>query len=110
MGQHVSDDFLQTYHFAVKQYLAGKWPEAYESFKKADKIMIRTVVEDVYIEVHDMENWEDRIFDEDDQRDDIVQIRREFGDGACRTLMGYMERRNLKAPDDWDAVRQLFSK
>lgn len=109
MRQHISDDFLETYHFAVKQYLAGKWPQAYKTFEKADKIMIRTVVEEGYIEI-DMEDLEDRIFNEGDQKEDIVKIRQDLGDGACRTLMNYMERRNFTAPDDWDAVRQLFSK
>ena len=112
MRQHITQDFLDTYHFAVKQYLGGKWSEAYKTFKKADNIMIRTVVEEGYIEIIDMDqdDLERRIYDEDDQREDIVKIRREFGDGACRTLMNYIERRNFSAPDDWDAVRQLFSK
>jgi hypothetical protein len=112
MRQHITQDFLDTYHFAVKQYLGGKWSQAYESFKKADNIMIRTVVEEGYIEIIDMDqdDLERRIYNEDDQREDIVKIRHEFGDGACRTLMNYIERRNFSAPDDWDAVRQLFSK
>mmetsp|Transcript_26117 Transcript_26117/g.57205 ORF Transcript_26117/g.57205 Transcript_26117/m.57205 type:complete len:611 (+) Transcript_26117:149-1981(+) len=109
MRQHVSDDFLDTYHIAVNQYLAGKWEDAYSTFKKADRIMIQTVVEEGYIEV-DIEDLEDRIFDEKDKKEDIVKLRQEFGDGASRTLMNYIKRRNLKAPNDWDGVRQLFSK
>lgn len=112
MRQHISQDFLDAYHFGVKQYLAGKWRQAYESFAKADTIMIRNVVEEGYIEIIDMDQdtLERRIYNENDQKEDIVKIRNEFGDGACRTLMNYMERRNLTAPEDWDGVRQLFSK
>eukprot|EP00537_Pseudo-nitzschia_pungens_P011753 CAMPEP_0172392138 /NCGR_PEP_ID=MMETSP1061-20121228/8357_1 /TAXON_ID=37318 /ORGANISM="Pseudo-nitzschia pungens, Strain cf. pungens" /LENGTH=1303 /DNA_ID=CAMNT_0013122921 /DNA_START=516 /DNA_END=4427 /DNA_ORIENTATION=- len=109
MRQHVSDEFLDTYHTGVSQYLAGKWNDAFATFQKADRLMIQTVVEEGYIEL-DMEDLEDRIFDENDMGKDIVEVRHQFGDGACRTLMNYMERRNLKAPDDWDGVRQLFSK
>jgi len=112
MRQHITQEFLDTYHFAVKQYLAGKWSQAYDSFFKADKIMVQAVVEEGYIEIIDMDQdtLERRIFDENDQEEDIVKIRHAFGDGACRTLMNFMERRNLTAPDDWDAVRQLISK
>eukprot|EP00536_Pseudo-nitzschia_multiseries_P012349 jgi/Psemu1/309027/fgenesh1_kg.467_\ len=109
MRQHVSDEFLETYHTGVGQYLSGKWGDAFDTFKKADRLMIQTVVEEGYIEI-DMEDLEDRIFDENDTDPEIVELRHKFGDGACRTLMNYMERRNLKAPDDWDGVRQLFSK
>ncbi|VEU33814.1 unnamed protein product [Pseudo-nitzschia multistriata] len=109
MRQHVSDEFLEAYHAGVDQYLSGRWSEASESFRRADTIMIRTVVEEGYIEL-DMEDLEDRIFDENDLGEDIVAIRREFGDGACRTLSTYIDRRNGTPPDDWDGVRQLFSK
>ena len=71
--------------------------------------MIERVLEDGFLEI-DADDLEGRIFDMKDQSDDIVRIRLELGDGACQSLMHYMERRNLKAPADWDAVRQLSSK
>lgn len=109
MRQHVSDSFMDTYNLGMKQYLGGNWPEAYKCFEKADIIMIERVLEDGYLEI-DADELDGRIFDMKDQSDEIVRIRQELGDGACRALMHYMERRNLKAPKDWDAVRQLYSK
>jgi hypothetical protein len=58
----------------------------------------------------DLDELEGRIFDKNDLSEDIVRVRNELGDGASRTLMTYMQRRNLTPPRDWDAVRQLFSK
>ena len=113
MRRHVTEDFLATYHRGVNQYLAGDWTDAYQSFEEADEIMIRTVLEEGYIEIADeemLETLEDRILDKTDKGDDVVKLREEFGDGACRTLMKYIERRNFEAPTDWDGVRQLFSK
>lgn len=109
MRQHVCDAFMETYHLAVKQYLGGNWPEAYKNFQAADSIMIEKVLEDGYLEI-DFDEMEDRIFDQKDMEEDVVRLRNELGDGACRTLMNFMKRRNLTPPSDWDAVRQLFSK
>ncbi len=113
MRRHTTDEFLQTYHLGVKQYLEGNWAEAYELLDQADDIMIRTVLDEGYIEIADddlLETLEARIIDKTDMGEDVVKLRREFGDGACRTLMDYMKRRNLEAPADWDGVRKLFSK
>jgi hypothetical protein len=109
MRQHVSDGFMETYHLAVKQYLGGDWAEAYMNFQAADSIMIEKVLEDGFLEI-DHDEMEDRIFNREDMEEDVVRLRNELGDGACRTLMNYMKRRNLTPPSDWDAVRQLFSK
>jgi hypothetical protein len=109
MRQHVSDEFIETYHLAVKQYLAGNWSEAYKNFQAADTIMMQTVLGDGYLEIN-LDELEGQIFNMEDQSEDVVRIRNEIGDAACRTLMNYMQRRNLKPPKDWDAVRQLFSK
>jgi hypothetical protein len=109
MRQHVCEAFLETYHLAVKQYLGGDWAEAYLNFQAADSIMIEKVLEDGFLEIN-LDEIEDRIFDREDMEDDVVRLRNELGDGACRTLMNYMKRRNLTPPSDWDAVRQLFSK
>jgi hypothetical protein len=109
MRQHVCDAFMETYHLAVKQYLGGDWAEAYMNFQAADSIMIEKVLEDGFLEI-DLDEMESRIFDRDDMEEDVVRLRNELGDGACRTLMNYIKRRNLTPPSDWDAVRQLFSK
>eukprot|EP00531_Pseudo-nitzschia_arenysensis_P017663 CAMPEP_0116121408 /NCGR_PEP_ID=MMETSP0329-20121206/3682_1 /TAXON_ID=697910 /ORGANISM="Pseudo-nitzschia arenysensis, Strain B593" /LENGTH=1270 /DNA_ID=CAMNT_0003615221 /DNA_START=74 /DNA_END=3886 /DNA_ORIENTATION=+ len=113
MRRHATDEFLEIYHRGVKQYLEGKWAEAYELLEQADDIMIETVLEEGYIEIADddvLETLEARIMDKADMGEDVVKLRHEFGDGACRTLMNYMKRRNFEAPEDWDGVRKLFSK
>jgi hypothetical protein len=109
MRQHASDDFVETFGLAVRQYLAGNWTFAYKNFQKADNIMIATVLEDGYLE-YDTDEVEGRIFNTNDQNEDIVRVRHKLGDGACRVLMSFMERRNMKAPDNWKGVRQLSSK
>lgn len=109
MRQHVSDGFMETYHLAIKQYLDGNWQEAYKNFHKADSDMINRVLEDGYLEI-DTDDLDDRIFDLKDQSEDIVRVRQQLGDGACRALMNFIDRRNRTAPADWDAVRQLYSK
>lgn len=109
MRQHVSDEFMEIFRMGVKQYLAGKWVEAYATLECADNVMMETILADGYLE-YDMEEIEGRLFDKKDQGEDIVHIRNELGDGACRALMTFMERRQLNPPDDWDAVRQLNSK
>jgi hypothetical protein len=109
MRQHVSDAFAETFHLGVKQYIAGNWQEAYKALERADDIMIETVLAEGYLE-YDMEQLEGRILDRKDQSEDIVRIRHRIGDGACRALMSYMEKRTLRPPDDWDGVRSLASK
>ena len=109
MRQHVSEGFVEIFDKAVKQYLAGQWKEAYKNFEAADDMMIKTVLEDGYLE-YDIEELEGRIDNKNDQSEDILQVRKELGDGPCRALMAYMEKRNFQCPKDWDSVRQLFSK
>eukprot|EP00934_Nitzschia_sp_Nitz4_P008652 Nitzschia sp. Nitz4//scaffold11_size288233//230845//235511//NITZ4_000808-RA/size288233-snap-gene-0.61-mRNA-1//-1//CDS//3329534176//8642//frame0 len=109
MRQHVSDEFMETFRSGVKKYLAGNWKEAHKRLERADQLMMETVLADGFLE-YDLEEMEDRLFDDDDQGEDIVHIRQELGDGACRVLMTFMERRNLEPPNGWDAVRQLNSK
>lgn len=109
MRQHVSDEFMELFHLGVKLYLGGKWKEAYNTLERANDLMMETILEDGYLE-YDMEELEGRLFEKNDKSEDIVRVRNELGDGACRVLMNYMERRKLRPPDDWDGVRQLSSK
>lgn len=109
MRQHVSDEFLEMFHLGVKLYLGGKWRDAYNTLERANDLMMETILEDGYLE-YDMEELEGRLFERNDKSEDIVRVRNELGDGACRVLMNYMERRKLRPPDDWDGVRQLSSK
>ena len=109
MRQHVSDEFMEVFSLAVKQYLGGKWQDAYNNFVKADHMMIETVLSDGFLD-YNVDELEGQIFDRTDQSPEILEIRNKLGDGACRVLMQYIERRNMKPPADWDAVRSLMSK
>jgi hypothetical protein len=110
MRQHVTDAFMEVFSLGVKQYLAGNWASAHQNLLKADDMMIATVLEEGYVDfdLEDLDNG--RIFDRSDKDEEMVRTRNELGDGACRVLMSFMERRNLKPPADWDAVRTLSSK
>jgi hypothetical protein len=110
MRQHVTDEFMETFSLGVKQYLAGNWATAHQNLLKADSMMIATMLEEGYVD-YELEDLEDgRIFDRSNKDEDLVRVRNELGDGACRVLMSYMEHRNLNPPADWDAVRTLSSK
>ena len=113
MRRHITEDFLETYQRGLNQYLEGRWTEAFQCFEKADDIMIRTVLEEGYIEITDdelLDALEKRILDKTDNGEDVVKLRNEFGDGACRTLMDYIESNNFQAPVDWNGVRKLVNK
>jgi hypothetical protein len=109
MRQQVSDAFRDVYHLGVKQYLAGNLEEAYKNFLAANSLMIETVLEDGYLEI-DVDDIKDLIFNLENKDEDIVRLRIELGNGACRILMIFMKRRNLTPASDWDAVRHPFSK
>lgn len=110
MRQHVNEEFMETFKRGVDQYLEGKWEAAIETLLHADDIMIQYVVEEGYVEFDPEELGED-IFDRSIREDEeIVRIRTEYGDGACKCLVDYMERRNGIPPKDWVGVRKLESK
>ncbi|GKY91659.1 hypothetical protein MPSEU_000137800 [Mayamaea pseudoterrestris] len=109
MRQHVTADFMHTFKEGVDLYLEGKWESACKILREADNIMIRTVLEEGYIDL-DNENMEDQLFDETCDDEEVIRVRNSFGDGACRCLIQYMQRRNRIPPGDWEGVRQLMSK
>jgi class 3 adenylate cyclase len=109
MRQHVTERFMLKFKDGVDLYLSGKWEAACTALVEADNIMIRTVVEEGYIDL-DNESMEDQLFDEKCVDEDVVRLRTTFGDGACRCLIQYMQRRNCVPPEDWQGVRQLMSK
>lgn len=109
MRQHVKDEFMERFREGVEQYLDGKWKLAIENLAAADDMMIQTVIEEGYIDF-DPEELGDDIFDRSIRDEEIVRIRTEYGDGACKCLINYMERRNGIPPKDWVGVRKLDSK
>ena len=110
MRQHVTDEFMEVFSLGVKQYLAGNWLSAHQNLLKADDMMIETVLEDGYVD-YDLEDLDNgRIYDRDNKDFELVRVRNELGDGACRVIMSHMQRHDLIPPTDWDAVRTLSSK
>ena len=109
MRQHVTDGFMEKFRKGVDQYLEGKWKAAIETLQDADNLMIQTVLEEGYIDF-DPDDYGNQIFDRRTTDDEITRIRNQFGDGACRCLIQYMERRNGVPPSDWHGVRHLMSK
>jgi len=109
MRQHVKEEFMERFREGVDQYLDGKWKDAIETLSAADDMMIQTVIEEGFIDF-DPEEYGDDIFDRSIRDDDIVRIRTEYGDGACKCLISYMERRNGVPPQGWVGVKKLDSK
>ena len=109
MRQHVTTEFSEQFALGVKQYLSGNWASAIETLQRADNMMIETVVGDGFIDFN-FDEVGDMLYDRNCQNEDVIKMRNELGDGACRVLISYMERRKSKAPADWDAVRKLMSK
>ncbi|GAX12010.1 hypothetical protein FisN_8Lh104 [Fistulifera solaris] len=112
MRQHVGDDFMEKFSDGVQHYLDGRWTEAVELLQDADDLMLRTVLEEGYVD-HKADDFGGKLFDRTGQRgcdDEINRIRNDFGDGACKCLVQYMLRRKCKPPSDWNGVRALMSK
>jgi Adenylate and Guanylate cyclase catalytic domain len=109
MRQHVTDDFMTKFKRGMANYFAGNWQQAVDNLNDADNLMIQTVLEEGYIE-YDHDELGSMIYDRRNSDEEIKRIRQEFGDGACKCLIQYMERRDCKAPDDWKGVRHLMSK
>jgi len=109
MRQHVTDKFMEKFKEGLDQYLEGDWPAAIETLQKADEIMIETVIEEGYVE-YDIRGLEEEIFNRKTANEEVVRIRNEFGDGACKALISYMQRRKGVPPSDWQGVRHLMSK
>lgn len=109
MRQHVTEDFESKFKEGIKEYLHGDWKDAIVSLQEADDIMIRTVLEEGYID-YNPDEIDERIFDAKNRSEDIVRIRNDLGDGTCKVLIAYMERRDGISPSDWMGVRPLTSK
>ena len=110
MRQHISEEFQRKFKDGVRSYLAGKWKTAISTLRTADDIMITTVLEEGYIDYNPDEEIDGRIFDRQNTDDEVQRLRNELGDGACKCLISYMERRGGVPPKDWKGVRPLTSK
>jgi hypothetical protein len=109
MRQHITDEFTALFKKGVEQYLAGEWKCAIETLRDADDLMIQCILEEGYID-YKMEDIAAELFDRRNSSEEVTRIRRDYGDGACKCLVSYMEKRKGIAPDDWKGVRVLTSK
>lgn len=109
MRQHITDEFTELFKKGVDLYLAGNWKAASETLRDADDLMIQCILEEGYID-YKLEDIADDLFDRRNSSDEVTRIRSEFGDGACKCLIGFMERRKCIPPPDWTGVRPLTSK
>ena len=109
MRQHVTDDFVARFHDGVELYLEGRWKEAVETLQDADDLMLQTVLEEGYVD-YKADDLGGKIFDRKVTNEEAQRIRNEFGDGACKCLVQYMQRRKCIPPSDWHGVRKLMSK
>ena len=109
MRQHVTSPFEKKFKEGVGRYLSGNWESAIAALQAADDIMITTVLEEGYIDYNPDEEIDERIFDRQNTDDEILRLR-DLGDGACKCLINYMERRGGVPPARWSGVRPLTSK
>lgn len=109
MRQHVNEPFMKKFRKGVDLYISGEWKSAIKVLKEADNLMIETVIEEGYVE-GDVSEYGDEIFDPNSNDEDIVRLRNQYGDGASKNLIQYMERRKANPPQDWRGFRALMSK
>jgi hypothetical protein len=109
MRQHVTDEFMKKFHQGVEQYLEGNWKAAARTLEEADDMMLEAVLEQGYVDYITEDHGEygktTRASSEE-----LARLKNEFGDGACKCLVQYMQRRDFVPPSDWHGVRHLMSK
>jgi hypothetical protein len=109
MRQHVTDEFMEMFREGVQKYLDGDWIRATQLLQDADDLMLRAVLEEGYVD-YKADDVGGALFDRNATGEEITRIRNEFGDGACKCLVGFMVRRKCEPPADWHGVRALMSK
>lgn len=110
MRQHVSEEFRDLFAKGVEQYIEGDWTSAIKTLQDADYMMLKAVVEEGFVNYDYGEVDELDLLNMGKSGYEIERIRNEYGDGACKCLVQYMQRREGIAPADWHGVRKLDSK
>jgi hypothetical protein len=114
MRSHVSDEFRNAFNRGRDEYLSGRWKNAIELLKLADKLMFEEEVDEGYTYSSISENLRsltnvlaaDRRLSDSDE----CNQRLAMGDGPCQRLIAYMNEFGGKAPADWAGYRPLTSK
>jgi Adenylate and Guanylate cyclase catalytic domain len=109
MRQHVTDEFMKKFQQGVEQYLEGQWKSACKSLEAADTLMFEAVLEQGFVDyiTEDLGEYGKNL---KISKLELSRLKNEFGDGACKCLIQYMQRRNCTPPLDWNGVRHLMSK
>jgi len=109
MRQHVTDEFMDRYHKGVEQYLEGNWKVSIKILKEADDMMFEAVLDQGYVDYicEDLGEYGKLT---KTSKDELDRLKNEYGDGACKCLIHYMQRRDGIPPRDWHGVRKLMSK
>lgn len=111
MRQHVTDQFQQKYHDGLQEYLDGNWKTAIQFLQDADNMMFEEVLEQGFVDymTEDLREY-GRATSTAISKDELTRLKNEYGDGACKCLIQYMQRRDGVAPPEWHGVRHLMSK
>lgn len=109
MRQHITDEFTEMFKKGVDQYLAGEWVYAIETLSNADDLMIQCILEEGYID-YKLDDIAEDLFDRRSTDEEVTRIRQDYGDGACKCLVNFMQKRKGIPPPDWKGVRPLTSK
>jgi len=111
MRQHISPDFERAFNEGRNAYLAGKWDHAISRLEIADRCMIETALDEGFLEYEAL-GFADQLRRPATPQDEeeLIRLRAELGDGACRSILTYMKNEGGIAPDSWRGVRPLTSK
>lgn len=108
MQSHITKAFKKKFAHGLELYLKGNFKLALGVLKEANNILIKDVVEDGRID--DLNRIGDKLLHDESNDEEVINMRKEIGDGPCQTLIAYIEKEQCKPPIDWKGVRQLTDK
>lgn len=100
---------MKIFQQGVELYLEGRWKLACKSLEEADNIMFENVLESGFVDyiTEDLGEYGKNL---NISKEELSRLKNDFGDGACKCLIHYMQRRKFIPPTDWNGVRHLMSK
>lgn len=113
MRRHVTEAFLEKFNEGRDAYLKGHWEKAVSLLKEADILMVQNAVDSGYHDdalLDDLDLALQQKVPDNEMNGEVKLLKDELGDGACRVLISYMEKRNCIAPKDWKGWKALMSK
>jgi hypothetical protein len=107
MRQHVSEEFLDVYNKGHKAYLQGDWEEALPLLEEANEIMVKTALEEGYLEDEFEALKVGSVADAKAAEDELKRL---SGDGPCLYLIAFMKSLGGTAPKNWEGWHPLTRK